>query len=919
MKKRILSMLLAMIMVVGMLPTVALAADTYTYPTSQPTLTWTGSGTEADPYVITTAQQLADLAWLVNNNMSAYQSAYYKLGGNIDLSGGTWTPIGYQASRNAARYFSGTFDGGSNTISGLNNVTCSGEKYVGLFGAVNSGTVKNLTVSGTFTTSYQYSAGICAYASKSTFENCVSQVNITCTSTSTPNLGGIIGYGSIDMVIRNCTNSGTISYTGSSAGYISGICGHIGKGSVVSGCSNSGAVTGKSSGNNGTGGIVGYINGSGAATNTEYKIENCTNSGAISGTNYVGGVVGSSGCEDVVIIGCSNSATVTGSGYTVGGICGVRRNVITDCYNTGNVTGTYNVGGICGYLSMGDHKLSNCYNAGNITATAPSTSQSGAGGIEGYTAGNKTTAFVYIDNCYNTGTVSGKDTSSWYVSGICGRLQSGILSNSHSYGTITKVSSNASYCGAIAGGSGTITNSYYLNGTDKKATQKTAEEFADGTVAKLLQEPNAELVWGQTIDTDAYPVFYNGNNSVMPTTYTVMWMVDETEYHSEDLEEGAAITAPENPAKAAVGCTTYTFANWDAEIPETMPAENLTFNAVFTEETKHTLVYTNNDDGTHSAACACGAEVIEKETHTYGEDGLCDCGEQKPEKFAITLVQAELGNDLHLYFLFPADAYDDWTGCYAVVTKTYADGRDDVTVTVPASEWTEKINGTTLKCVGFHNISAKEMADTIRIVVYNAEDEAISEEGSDSLASYLMRMLDTNTDSEFRTLAVDMLNYGAAAQTQFNYNTENLANAGLTEEQKAYGTASDAVCTNNQVKGENVRGVTVELNNNIIMNAYFTNQTADMTATVTFTNHNGNEITADLTSTESANGYCFKVNQLAVADMRALVTVTCYNADGTVYGTLTDSVESYVARTGLSKAINQAIMKFSDSAKAYLH
>ena len=440
-------MLLAIVMVAGLMPGFAItasAAESYTYPTSQPTTTWTGSGTESAPYVITTAQQMADLAWMVNNNKTDYISANYRLGGNIDLSGGTWTPIGYNTS--PARYFSGTFDGGSFTISGLNNVTpVDGNNNVALFGAIQSGTVKNLTVSGTFTTSYNYVAGICAYSSKSTFENCVSQVNITCTSTSTPRLGGIIGYGSIDMVIRNCTNSGTISYTGSSTdGFIGGIAGHIGKGTVVSGCSNSGTVTGKSSGNNGTAGIVGYANDSGTATNTEYKIENCTNSGVISGTNYVGGVVGYSGSGDLVITGCANSAAVSGSGHTVGGICGCRRNVITGCYNTGNVTGQHNVGGICGNLSMGDHRLSNCYNTGNITATAPSTMFSGAGGIEGYTYGNKTADFVYIDNCYNTGTVSGKDTSSWYIGGICGRLQKGILQNCHSTGEIAKASSDTS-------------------------------------------------------------------------------------------------------------------------------------------------------------------------------------------------------------------------------------------------------------------------------------------------------------------------------------------------------------------------------------------------------------------------------------------------------------------------------------------
>ena len=86
-----------------------------------------------------------------------------------------------------------------------------------------------------------------------------------------------------------------------------------------------------------------------------------------------------------------------------------------------------------------------------------------------------------------------------------------------------------------------------------------------------------------------------------------------------------------------------------------------------------------------------------------------------------------------------------------------------------------------------------------------------------------------------------------------------------------------------KVKTETVRGTSVSLENNIVMNVFF-------------------------------------VDQLAVADARSvLVTVTCYDADGNVYGSVTDSVESYVARTGPWTEINQAILKLSGSAWTYLH
>ncbi|MBR2164354.1 MAG: hypothetical protein IJ953_05745, partial [Campylobacter sp.] len=59
------------------------------------------------------------------------------------------------------------------------------------------------------------------------------------------------------------------------------------------------------------------------------------------------------------------------------------------------------------------------------------------------------------------------------------------------------------------------------------------------------------------------------------------------------------------------------------------------------------------------------------------------------------------------------------------------------------------------------------------------------------------------------------------------------------------------------------------------------------------------------------------VDQIVLADAFSAVTVKLYSADGSVYGTGTDSVESYVARTGATD-INEAILKFAFAAKEYL-
>ena len=301
------------------------------------------------------------------------------------------------------------------------------------------------------------------------------------------------------------------------------------------------------------------------------------------------------------------------------------------------------------------------------------------------------------------------------------------------------------------------------------------------------------------------------------------------------------------------------------------------------------------------------------------------CGEvvnpDEPDgKFDIDFAQVILGNALNINFAFPADAQDDWTGAYAVATKIYADGREDLTVTVPASEWkTATINEKAHYYFSFSNVSGKEMADNIYVTIYNADDEAISNEYTDSIRSYVMRILD-DQDAETRTMLVDMLNYGSAAQTAYAYGTDDLANGQLSETQKAYGSTTFEECIDGRVQGANYQGTRLVLKNSILMQFGFSGLTADMTAKVEFTNHRGTKVSETVAPVKLDNGsYAIEVNQIVAADGRIPVTVTVYDADGNVYGSATDSMESYLARMGTTDPLYAAIMMFSDAAYAYLH
>ncbi|MEM5767332.1 MAG: hypothetical protein AAGU32_03440, partial [Bacillota bacterium] len=207
--RRILSWLMAVVLVLSLLPTAAWAAD---FPGS-------GSGTQADPYVITTAEELD----AVRNDLDGY----YKLGNDIDLSetdyAGAWTPIGaFVADGDSseipdANYaFNGTFDGKDYTISGL---TVEGTACVGLFGVVANGTVKDLNIEDATVSGNTMTAAAIGYAYNST----VDDVDLTGTNTITGTLdaaavspsiprpymvAGVVGAG-MDSTISNCDVTGT--------------------------------------------------------------------------------------------------------------------------------------------------------------------------------------------------------------------------------------------------------------------------------------------------------------------------------------------------------------------------------------------------------------------------------------------------------------------------------------------------------------------------------------------------------------------------------------------------------------------------------------------------------------------------------------------------------------------------------------
>ena len=137
----------------------------------------TGSGTEADPYLITTDKQWTQLANMTNQGRS-FNGKYIKLGADINVS----TPI---------QNFEGTFDGGGHTMNV--NMTAN-DIYCAPFRIARSATIKNLYVTGTIATNQMYSAGLVGRAYGTTsITNCRSSVSILSSFSGNGNHGGFVG------------------------------------------------------------------------------------------------------------------------------------------------------------------------------------------------------------------------------------------------------------------------------------------------------------------------------------------------------------------------------------------------------------------------------------------------------------------------------------------------------------------------------------------------------------------------------------------------------------------------------------------------------------------------------------------------------------------------------------------------------
>ncbi len=203
----------------------------YTITCEMATMSWEGEGTYAMPYLISTCDEMNQLATIVNAGYK-FSNTYFRLENDLDFTGRNYLPVGFSASAP----FGGTFDGQGKTISGIsfsigdqsgidiNNAT------TGIFGAV-SGTVKNLRLAGSSIEGGNNTGGIVG-TNNGTVTNCHVGSDVSISSFG-HHIGGIVGYNS--ATIEGCTSAASVSTTNDVNGY-GGIVGNNVQGGTVKNC-----------------------------------------------------------------------------------------------------------------------------------------------------------------------------------------------------------------------------------------------------------------------------------------------------------------------------------------------------------------------------------------------------------------------------------------------------------------------------------------------------------------------------------------------------------------------------------------------------------------------------------------------------------------------------------------------------------
>lgn len=693
--------------------------------------------------------------------------------------------------------------------------------------------------------------------------------------------GGITGY-TYKSIIEDCYTDVVVygAYGEGGGTKVGGVVGMLGNGTVIGRCANYGTVIGTHSNGN-AGGLAGQIYGIDAC-----RILNSYNRGNVynQGTNgMAGGIFGYAGAVTADITNCYNAATVSSVGM---------EGALVPSYQS-----DANLSLVNSFFELGNNGAGSALRTGNTWKSA-----AGSGTISGFSPEHmkaqafanriSSSVYVYIPNRNEGYPIHIKTTSCAdhnYVMGIC--FNCGARDASY-------VKPDYYLFGYINGSNYACEEDYQNMGEYRFVNGKLSVIFEQDSYVAVKTEGNGSWYMTAGWQGDADSVTLHNTNTLGVADKL---FIPAYTYVTFTLEENANDTLTLSYVK---GHCNHQFALEGRTEPDCIHAGELRF---------------------WCETCWVDSVQVIKATgkHNY-VNGYCVNGCDMPQLkfYGAALV---LEDNLRINFKVSSALLD--TNGFEDPYVVFNFGSKNVLVEATAAE-----NG--LYTFSFSDISPQRMNDEVTATLYATCNGLLCKSASVSysVAEYCYNQLgksEITSDAKVRTLLVDLLNYGAAAQKYRSYNTGSLVNANLTAVQKSWATASlrplgTVQNTNYKVISNPTvtwKGAGLVLEEAVVLRFKLaTNSIDGLTLKVRRNNAATVTIPSDkFVSTDG--GYYVYYDGLDAGEMSETVYLTVYKNDTAVSNTLSYSIESYAySKLGTGGALTEllsAMIKYGDAAKAY--
>ena len=399
---------------------------------------------------------------------------------------------------------------------------------------------------------------------------------------------------------------------------------------------------------------------------------------------------------------------------------------------------------------------------------------------------------------------------------------------------------------------------------------------------------------------------------------------------------------------------------------------------------RHEFLYYPREDGMHVKKCGCNfdLEYSDPEAHVW-DKGVCTVCEvshmdhtesdywiteapllgKKGKRYTeCTICHAELGfslidaigfdtvkvghncsfgNDLSMLYAILRSVLNGCTDVRLVVEKASYEGNvlaGTVTKTLYPVECT--INGKVYYRFDYNGVSAKEMGDTLTAtLVFTRDGEEYSGVvDTYSLKAYAMERLVASENTLFRTLLVDLLNYGTAAQTYFGYRTDAPVNGDLTEEQRAFARQDYGDLNVTDITGDDTACPASVTGKNLLFDSRIKwliatdlGRDSDLTGVslrIRYTDYTGHPVERLIRGEEfiyrtDIRGYTVCFDGLMASELRTELELTLVRDGAEISATVTYGFDTYVSRRLAEtededfRQLLQKTLLYSDSAKEY--